>query len=224
MDEHVWVAYALLAIAFADIQRGELVEARATIGEAVAVAREAGTVQESIEVIELIAAWLGAAGEHAAAVTFWAAADRAWRDRGLLAKSDGARAFATALERDRQALRPSQAERAWSTGLAMSLEDALHASIERLGTTIVTVPKGTSPAVIERGPLDLSTREREVLRLLVDGCSDGDIADALFISKKTASVHVANIKGKLGAATRVEIATIAVRRGLATISSNERSD
>ena len=50
--------------------------------------------------------------------------------------------------------------------------------------------------------------------MLAIGRTDGEIADALFISKKTASVHVANIKGKLGASSRVEIALIAERLGL----------
>ena len=67
--------------------------------------------------------------------------------------------------------------------------------------------------MLRRG-LDLTTREREVLQLLAAGRSDGQIAEALFISKKTASVHVANIKGKLGASSRVEIVTIAIRTGL----------
>ena len=48
-----------------------------------------------------------------------------------------------------------------------------------------------------------------MLALLADGRSDGEIADALFISKKTASVHVASIKGKLGASNRVEMAILA---------------
>jgi WD40 repeat protein/DNA-binding CsgD family transcriptional regulator len=60
----------------------------------------------------------------------------------------------------------------------------------------------------------LSPREREVVALLAAGRSDGEIADQLFISKKTASVHVANIKGKLGASSRVEIALFAARLGL----------
>jgi DNA-binding CsgD family transcriptional regulator/WD40 repeat protein len=60
----------------------------------------------------------------------------------------------------------------------------------------------------------LSVREREVLALVAAGRSDGDIATDLFISKKTASVHVANIKAKLGASSRVEIALLAVRLGL----------
>ena len=53
----------------------------------------------------------------------------------------------------------------------------------------------------------MSAREVDVLRLVAAGRSDGEIAQTLFISKKTASVHVAHIKTKLGARNRVEIAT-----------------
>ena len=55
----------------------------------------------------------------------------------------------------------------------------------------------------------LSAREREVIGLVAAGRTDGEIATELFISKKTASVHVANIKSKLGASSRVEIAMLA---------------
>ncbi len=67
---------------------------------------------------------------------------------------------------------------------------------------------------VARGRYDLTPREREVLELLAAGLSDGEIGDRLFISKKTASYHVAMIKGKLGARSRVEIATDAIGLGL----------
>ncbi|MEA2341456.1 MAG: hypothetical protein QOG11_1533 [Solirubrobacteraceae bacterium] len=67
--------------------------------------------------------------------------------------------------------------------------------------------------------LGLTTREREVLLLVADGRSNGQIAEELFISRKTASVHVSNILGKLGVATRVEAAALAHRRGLARQAS-----
>ena len=60
----------------------------------------------------------------------------------------------------------------------------------------------------------LTSREREVLRLLAAGRSNREIASVLFIAPKTASVHVSNILGKLGAASRTEAAAIAHREGL----------
>jgi ATP/maltotriose-dependent transcriptional regulator MalT len=58
-------------------------------------------------------------------------------------------------------------------------------------------------------PLGLTTREFEVLRLVADGRSNPDIAARLFISAKTVSVHVSNILGKMGVASRGEAAAAA---------------
>ncbi|HEX5015359.1 MAG TPA: AAA family ATPase [Candidatus Limnocylindrales bacterium] len=66
-----------------------------------------------------------------------------------------------------------------------------------------------SPAEI----LGLSAREWEVLELVAAGRSNAEIAETLFISPKTASVHVTHILDKLGVNNRVEAATIAVRVG-----------
>jgi DNA-binding CsgD family transcriptional regulator len=52
------------------------------------------------------------------------------------------------------------------------------------------------------------------LRLLVAGRSDRDIADALSISHRTVTHHIAHIRDKLDAETRTATATIALRRGL----------
>ena len=56
--------------------------------------------------------------------------------------------------------------------------------------------------------------EREVLALVAAGRSNGQIAASLFISPKTASVHVSNILAKLGVSGRVEAAGVAHRLGL----------
>jgi DNA-binding NarL/FixJ family response regulator len=53
-----------------------------------------------------------------------------------------------------------------------------------------------------------------VLVLLAAGRTNRRIADSLFISESTASVHVSNILGKLGVSNRVEAAAVAVRLGL----------
>ncbi|WP_307795096.1 AAA family ATPase [Actinacidiphila acididurans] len=60
----------------------------------------------------------------------------------------------------------------------------------------------------------LTARERDVLRLVADGRTNRQIAETLFISPKTASVHVSNILAKLHVSTRTEAATTAHRLGL----------
>ncbi|MQY04270.1 HTH-type transcriptional regulator MalT [Actinomadura sp. RB68] len=64
------------------------------------------------------------------------------------------------------------------------------------------------------GPLGLTPREVEVLRLVSAGHSNRDIAEELFISAKTASVHVSNILAKLGVTSRGEAAATARRLAL----------
>jgi DNA-binding NarL/FixJ family response regulator len=59
----------------------------------------------------------------------------------------------------------------------------------------------------------LSVRELEVLRLLVEGRSNPEIAEELFITRRTAAAHVSNILKKLDASSRAEAASEAVRRG-----------
>ena len=64
------------------------------------------------------------------------------------------------------------------------------------------------------GRLGLTDRELEVLRLVAAGRTNRDIAADLFISAKTASVHVSNIMAKLGATNRAQAAAIAQSQGL----------
>jgi DNA-binding CsgD family transcriptional regulator len=63
-------------------------------------------------------------------------------------------------------------------------------------------------------PHGLSAREIEVLRLVAAGRSNGEIAERLFITRKTAGVHVTHILDKLGVSNRVEAAMAAARMGL----------
>jgi len=61
---------------------------------------------------------------------------------------------------------------------------------------------------------DLTTREREVLALLVDGLSNLEISEQLSIGLATTKYHLTNIFTKLGAKNRVEAATIALEHNL----------
>jgi DNA-binding NarL/FixJ family response regulator len=65
----------------------------------------------------------------------------------------------------------------------------------------------------------LTARQLEVLALIAEGRTNREIADALFITEKTAGAHVSSILARLGVRSRVEAATLAHRRGLVTSAS-----
>ncbi|MER5823847.1 response regulator transcription factor, partial [Streptomyces mirabilis] len=84
---------------------------------------------------------------------------------------------------------------------------------EELDTLIRHGRLADSPSAADRVPA-LTARESDVLRLLARGRTNRQIGEELFITGKTASVHVSNILAKLGASGRTEAVAIAYREGL----------
>ena len=109
------------------------------------------------------------------------------RVRGILPRSLGSRSLGAALEAVTQGLTVLQAS---ENSLQRADSDA---------TDFVEA---------------LTGREREVLEMLAQGRGNKDIAARLKISEHTVKFHVASILGKLGAGTRTEAVSIALRRGL----------
>jgi two-component system, NarL family, response regulator NreC len=66
----------------------------------------------------------------------------------------------------------------------------------------------------EQADDDLTEREREVLRLIALGHTNGEIAGQLFLSVRTVESHRAHIQSKLGLSTRAELVRYALDRGL----------
>lgn len=89
-------------------------------------------------------------------------------------------------------------------------------ALARRGRLKIGAPDVAEETEAVASPIDaygLTPRELEVLRLVVDGKTNPEIADALFISEKTASVHVSHILAKLEVSGRVEAAGVAHRLG-----------
>lgn len=165
--------------------------------------------------------WAGAAGgvPGAGALAQWDAIAKAW-DR-LQCPYPQARALLRAAEaamgrgdRDGAAQRLARAAPLADRLAAGPLREQIEAVARRARLSLPARPAGGQA---ERN-FGLTAREIEVLRLVSAGRSNRDIAAELFISAKTASVHVSNILAKLHAASRTEAAAIAHRAGLADAS------
>ena len=61
---------------------------------------------------------------------------------------------------------------------------------------------------------DLTERERDILKLMVEGLSNADIAERLIVSQSTVKFHVSNVLSKLGATSRTEAVAIAMKHNL----------
>jgi DNA-binding NarL/FixJ family response regulator len=110
----------------------------------------------------------------------------------------------------------TQALRAAAAGAQLLGAHPLQEALDALGRRArisLSAPADDAAAepVVDRDPFGLTPREREVLGLVADGRTNRQIAERLFISESTAGVHVSNIIGKLGVATRGEAAAIAFR-------------
>ena len=107
------------------------------------------------------------------------------------------------------------------------LEEAVFAAAEATARAVSMVEALTSLGVEERRPVSigspsnprahaaLSPREREVLALVAAGQTNKAIAEALCLSPNTVKTHVSSLLNKLHADTRVQLAAIAIKHGLA---------
>lgn len=145
--------------------------------------------------------WEGAARASADAGLAWDEAYCWWRAAESLLRSPSQRLKA------RMALR-----RAYELGTALGATPLL-AEIEALARqsrVSIASPHVSGPETAAALP-NLTSREREVLALLVAGRTYAEIAHALYISEKTVSSHTSNMLRKTGTSSRVELAQV-VRR------------
>jgi DNA-binding CsgD family transcriptional regulator len=166
--------------------------------------------------------------DGASAPAQWAAAQTAWDELNMQHHAAYAR------WRRAEALLAIQGAR----GEARALLSEAHAACARMGAAplrgdiealarrarIELPGPGTPPAPAEEPTqaekpsaaqaLGLTARELDVLALLADGRTNRQIAEALYISVKTAGVHVSSILRKLDATTRTQAATVALHAGL----------
>jgi len=202
-------AHATAALTQALTAQGKLEAARSRLREGSGAVRGAENPPGDSFMVEAAGGWLASAGMLPAAVEAWGAADTYRTDHRWPAIPEEQRTRRRLWAATREALGTVRFETRWAIGRSRDVREALELAM--VAVEAADLQDLPAPTPSRRGRFNLTPREQEVLALVASGMSDGQIATALVISKKTASVHVANIKAKLGASSRVEVATIALR-------------
>jgi DNA-binding CsgD family transcriptional regulator len=108
---------------------------------------------------------------------------------------------------------PAAAAHLWADGRNVPLAEAIAEALAVDLSTPGTLQELPAP-VSSTHTFGLSPREQEVLGCLCERLSDAEIAERLFISRRTVSSHVAHLFNKLGVNSRREAAAFAARQGL----------
>jgi non-specific serine/threonine protein kinase len=109
--------------------------------------------------------------------------------------------------------RTASDDAAWLAAFDQGRSISLAQAVAEAREVVRGHPDSSSDADAAAG-LELTPREREVLRLVAQQRTDKEIAEVLFVSRRTVTSHVTNILGKLDVDSRHKAAAVAIRRGL----------
>jgi non-specific serine/threonine protein kinase len=199
-------ALTLINMARIARDRREFTRAAALYVEALTLRLERGDRVNTAHCLRGLGIVAAQTGQHACAVRFLGA-DRALRDSVGFGEPRS-QTHISVLAELRRELGEVEFQRAWSSGCALGLTEAATEALAFSELLLAASAKKTTSA------FGLTDRELEVLQLLASGQSNSEIADALFISRRTVTTHVTNLLSKLGVANRTEAADLAHRRDL----------
>ena len=192
---------------------GDPASALAALREALALALQAGPRWAAAAILEGIARVLAGQRHDLLAVELASRAAALRVEIGVPVRPNWQGELSRTLAATRTTLGAETFAAVWAQGQERPLADLIDAVAKLQLASDPRVPRTPALKVVESRS-GLSPRELDVLRLLVDAKTDREIAEALYISPRTASKHVAAILLKLDVTSRGEAAVHAIRHGL----------
>jgi non-specific serine/threonine protein kinase len=215
MGDTGYVAAALNNIGFVALSSGHHARAKEAFREALELAV---TIDDRFQIVNAVEGFGLRTAEHdpARATRLLGAANAHFARFGTPRRPAAQATLDRYLANVHRALGDAGFTAAWEAGKSLSLEDAT-AEARWIAEASIAAPPATNHG--------LTRREVEVLRLMAAGLTDREIAERLFISRRTASHHAAAILDKLGVSSRRATAEEARRLGLiAPPLDDRRSD
>jgi DNA-binding CsgD family transcriptional regulator len=213
-----WEATELEALARIELKTGRREEAGPDIGEAIRISTEISDRQRLVDCLGTAAVWAAHRDPETAAV-LWGSGRALGQTIGtnLLAIADiidhtdpksasDSRFYAEPMLAVRAELGPERARLADQRGASMSLD----AILELTRTVLRDSPAPASGTTLPAS--NLTKREHELVTLVAEGLTDGQIAEKLFISVRTVRSHLDRIRDKTGARRRADLTRLALGR------------
>ena len=185
-------AKLLMQMAYLDLQAGRTGDAAVHLRESLETAVRTGGWVDVLNCLDVCGHLCAATGRRADAVTVWSAHLALLRHEGYEIWPVDARRRQEALRRAQQMLGSARARTAGERGAAMSLGTAAEYCL------MITAPE--PPSLAATGPGKLSARERELVTLVAQGCTDAQIAAQLYLSVRTVHTPTCNGSGTRPAA------------------------
>jgi predicted ATPase/DNA-binding NarL/FixJ family response regulator len=210
LDSRWALARALHALGEIALGQGNYVGARKHFRDGLVAAHAAGVASEVAVALEGLAAVAAARGQPEPALRAAGGAAHV-RDTLCVPLYPGQRELIDSrLASTRAALDEAQWDAAWAQGHALPLEQLVADALQP--ETLEPAPSLADDMPEEL--LWLTRRERQVARLVAHGLHNHEIGQRLYIASHTVEVHMTNILGKLGMASRAQLAVWAVQHGL----------
>ena len=150
---------------------------------------------------------LASLGRDEDAVEMIAAATAAYRNLGMARSRYGPAYRDETVEGLRRALGAEKFESLWSNGEQTGWEEVAKSTIG----LVIESPSAEPAPSASLSEFGLTPRELQIVDLLIEGHSNAEIGEALFISPRTAGTHIANVFSKMGVSSRAAAVAVAMR-------------
>jgi non-specific serine/threonine protein kinase len=200
------IGVVLTDLAKAARRRGDLARAAALYAESLVLRYEQGdkySIAGGLRGLALVAA---ATRQFTRAARLWGAAEALSEAIGAAPPRHRERAE-DAIVATRNGLGEEVFAASWAAGRSLSLAEAVAEALQESPDSVGRNGPRTRPALADR--YGLTSREQDVLRLLLRGLSNREIGEALFVGQRTAATHVHNIFTKLDVHNRTEAVALA---------------
>jgi len=204
-----WVANCLGYLALAAVERKSVDEAAIRQHESLSLLCHLNAMDDLAGALSGAACVASARSSHATAIRFFRAADVLRTKIGSRVAPPERDVFRLFYERSRAALPDEEEGAAARSGAALTTEQAVAEAL-----TSLQAPTDARSSARSASGITLTQRERDVMRLLVAGQTDREIAESLFISPRTAQGHVARLFDKLDVSTRTAAVAMAIQQDL----------